>query len=105
MSRARCIPHLALRLPLWAGVSLAHGGPSPDDSVATYEVDEAGLELRLADGSSLRVPFNATAKRVNGSPEHAASEDPATDTRRKAPSQRARVFDPETPGAIASVRG
>ena len=97
MSRARCVPRLALLLTLWAGASLAHGGPSPDDSVATHEVDEAGLELRLADGSSLRVPFNAAAKRLNGRPEHAASEDPATDARRRAPPQRARVFDTETP--------
>jgi hypothetical protein len=105
MSHARSIHRLALLLPLWAGVALAQGGPSPDDNVATHEIDEAGLELRLADGSMLHVPFNAAAKRLNGRAEHAASEDPANDARRGTPQQRAKVFDPETPGVIASVRG
>ena len=100
MSRTTRLHCLALLLPLWA----AHAEPAPDERTARRS-DETGLELRLADGSVLRVPFNAAGKRLNGRVDHTASDDLAADPRRKSPRRRVEVFDRETPGAIASVRG
>jgi hypothetical protein len=104
MKRPVRLRGLAVLLSLCAG-ALAHAEPLATDGSGVRESTEAGLELRLADGSMLRVPFNAAGRRSAGRLDPANGETPSTDPRRAPSRGRTKVFDPETPGVIASVRG
>jgi len=106
MSRAvGLFRRLALLSTLWASVSLANAGPASDVDFAAREAGEAGLELRLADGSVLRVPFLAAGKLDSSRSKHTTSAPPATDAWRKGPPQPDKVLDFDTHAVIASVRG
>ncbi len=102
--RSRC---LAALLPLLASAALAQAGASQDGSAGTPVSDAAGMDLRLADGTVVRVPAaNGADKRFNSSYGAALDSASAIAGPRRVPlRRRTQVFDPQTPGAVASIRG
>ena len=94
---------LAPMLPLLAITAFSHFGARAE-SVPMAET----MGLRLADGSFIRVPCdkaNGTARKscASGSAIESAS---LTTTPRRAPLKRhTHVFDYQTPGVVASIRG
>ena len=97
--RSRC---LALLLPLLASTALAQADAPRDGGT--------GMALRLPDGTVVRVSddvavgkgFSSSSGATRGG-EGSAS---ATTGPRRAPlRRRTEIFDPQTPGAVASIRG
>ncbi|MDM0115491.1 hypothetical protein QTI66_25305 [Variovorax sp. J22R133] len=90
-------------LALWTGAASAQLAVGADTTACTE--DEPCLMLRLADDSVVRVPSESVEKR--SSPlDNAGHNGPMGDgSKRMAPRPRGRLFDLNSPGAIASVRG
>ena len=94
----------AATLPLLAIAALAHFGASAQ-AVPMPE----SMGLRLADGSFIRVPCDktgGTARKGCASGSAAAESASLATTPRRAPLERhTHVFDHQTPGVVASIRG
>ena len=94
----------ALMLVLWAGVATAHVAAA-DDGNESCAVHAPCLTLQLADGSEVRVPSDSVDKRPQSADSSAGDSRLVDGARRMMPRPRARIFDLQSPGAIASVRG
>jgi len=92
---------LAALLPLLASAALAQAGAAHEAS--------AGMALRLADGTVVRVSDNVADKGPGSSYgatlEGVDSASAVIGPRRVTLRRRTELFDPKTPGAVASIRG
>ena len=97
-------PGLAMMLPVFAAAVLGHAGAQAHvlpPAAGAPPGDSIGL--RLADGTQLRIPCDKAAVCPSNSSMESAS---LTGIPRRAPlKRRSQVFDPRTPGAVASIRG
>ena len=91
-------------LALWTSVAFAQGEPAADIGSVRASGD-LYLQLRLADGTTVKVPSDTVEQRLPSADGTAAEGQPFEGARRTVPRPRARLFDLDAPGAIASVRG
>jgi len=97
-------PKLAMMLSVFAIAVLGHAGAQAQAAPsATTTAPGDSIGLRLADGTQLRIPCDKAAVCPSSSSMESAS---LTGIPRRAPlKRRSQVFDPRTPGAVASIRG
>lgn len=105
MSGAKRARHAATILLYWTGLCLAQANASPEGAAAAQPDKDAVLALRLSDGTVVHVSSDAADTRIDRRLAPASAADSAASARRVPPRRPVRVFDPQTPGAIASVRG
>jgi hypothetical protein len=100
---------LAPLLPLLASAALAQGGPPHDGGLGAPDKDDIGMVLRLADGTVVRVSDGVADRGLGGAYgatlDGIGSASANTGPRRATLRRRTEIFDPQTPGAVASIRG